>query len=88
MREVRAMRVPQDNAFQEVFKDSSDIYDATTRLPHLHLLVYHTLTIKKSNIETRIVDTFGNQFKTLEWYEIRDLGMEGAITLQCSKYDP
>ena len=35
------------------------------------------MTLEQLGIETRIVDTFGNQFRKLEWYEIRGLTQKG-----------
>ena len=54
IRELMVIRVPQDNSLQEVFRDSSDRYYATTKLPHLSLLVEHALTLEQSGSNTRI----------------------------------
>ena len=74
---INVTRVVQDDDLQEVFKDSLDVYYAATRLPHLQFLVQHTLTIEKLGIETRIRDSYGNHYRTLEWNEVRDLMWKG-----------
>ena len=73
MKEIHVVRVFQDNTLQEVFKDSLRVYYATTRLPHLQFLAQHTLILEKSGLETRLRDHNGNQFRVLEWYEVRAL---------------
>lgn len=65
IRDISVVRVSQDNTLQEVFKDSSGVYYATTRLPHLQFLAQHTLILEKSGLQTRIRDHNGNQFRAL-----------------------
>ena len=67
----------QDDVLQEVFKDSLDVYYATTKLPYLDTPIRHKLTLQKAEDKTRIVDTYGSQFRMLEWYEIRNLKWKG-----------
>ena len=77
VRDIKVTKVFQDNVMQEVFKDSSDVYYATTKLPHLQFIVQHTLTIEQMGLDTRVMDEHGNQFRTLEWNEVRDLTWKG-----------
>ena len=77
IRDIKVTKVFQDNVLQEVFKDSYEVYYATTRLPHLRFLVQHTLTIEQLGIETRIRDEHGNDYRTLEWNEVRNLTWKG-----------
>ena len=56
------VKVLQDDVLQEVFKDSLDIYYATTRLPYLDTQIQHKLTLQKAEGKTWIVDTYGSQF--------------------------
>ena len=62
VREFWVVKVLQDDVLQEVFKDSSDVYYATTKLPYLDIPIRHRLTLQKSENKTRVVDTYGNQF--------------------------
>ena len=63
---------------QEVFCDSQDVYYTTTKLPHLEFIVQHTLTLERqTRHESRIIDKFGNYYRTLEWSEVRDLTWRG-----------
>ena len=77
MRDIWVVKVLQDDCLQEVFKDSLDVYYATTKLPYLDTPIRHKLTLQKIEDQTRIVDTYGSQFRTLEWYEIRNLKWKG-----------
>ena len=70
LREVKVRKVFQDDAMQEVFKDFVDVYYATTKLPHLNLRAQNTLILGQFGIETRIRDTLGNHYRTLEWFEV------------------
>ena len=72
-RDFWVVKVFQDDVMQEVFKDPLDVYYATTKLPYLDTPIRHKLTLQKSEGKNRIVDTYGSQFRTLEWYEIRNL---------------
>ena len=68
----------QDNPLQEVFCDSQDVYYATTKLPHLQFIVQHVLMLERqTGHESRIIDKFGNYYRTLEWSEVRDLTWKG-----------
>ena len=69
IREIKVIKFFQDDAMQEVFKDPIDVYYATTKLPHLNLIVQNILTLEKIRIMTRIRDTFGNHYRNLEWFE-------------------
>lgn len=74
---IKVTKVFQDDLMQEVFRDSADTYYATTRLTHLQFLVQHTLTLEQSRPDAHIRDEQGNQFRTMEWYEVRDLTWKG-----------
>ena len=62
VREIKVVKVFQDNILQEVFRDSTGVYYATTRLPHLQFIVQHTLYGEQAGFESRIKDQSGNQF--------------------------
>ena len=45
-----------------------------TRLLHLEFVVQHTLMLEQQiGPESRIIDKYGNYYRTLEWSEVRDL---------------
>ena len=77
IRNINVTKVFQDNVVQEVFRDSSDVYYETTRLPHLQFLVQHTVTLEQLGLETRVRDEHKNHFRTLEWNKVRDLTWKG-----------
>ena len=77
-KEIRVTKVFQDDPLQDVFYDSEDVYYATTKLPHLQFIVQHTLTLERqTGHESRIIERFGNYFRTLEWSEMRELTWKG-----------
>ena len=77
-KEIKVTKLFQDNPLQEVFYDSENVYYATTKLPHLQFIVQHTLMLERqTGFESRIIDKFGNNYRTLEWREVRDLTWNG-----------
>ena len=77
MKDISVVKELQDNALKVIFRDSSDVYYVTAKRPHLELLVNHTLTLEQSSLQTRIRDSFGSKFMTMEWYEIINLKWKG-----------
>ena len=76
--EVYVTKVPQDDPFQEIYKDDQNTYFGTTRLltetlPNLQVLVVESFGGKPS----RIRDRFGNEYRTLDWSEVRSLTLKG-----------
>ena len=77
-KEIKVAKIFQDNPLQDVFCDYEDVYYATTKLLHLQFIVQHTLTLEhQKGHESRIIDKFGNFYRTLEWSEVRDLTWKG-----------
>ena len=44
VRQITVVKVSQDDPLQEVFRDLSGVYYATTRMPHLQFVNRQTLT--------------------------------------------
>ena len=77
-RKIKVTKIFQDNPLQEVFYDSEDVYYTTTKLPHLDFIVQHTLMLERqTGHESRIINKFGNYYRTLEWSEVRELTWKG-----------
>ena len=52
--------------------------NSMTKLQHLQFMVQHTLTLERQTGHgSRIIDKFGNYYRTLEWSEVRDLTWKG-----------
>ena len=70
----KVTKVSQDSPMQEVFRDSAGVYYATTKLPNLQYASHHLLTVEsQGEHNSRIIDREGNQFRALEWNEVRGL---------------
>ena len=70
MRDIAVTKVKQDDAWSEIFKDSTEAYYATTKVPGEHFLFNWTTTLEQLNFDTRLVDKKGNNFRMLEWSEV------------------
>ena len=57
---------------------------ATTKLPDMPIVAQQELILEHSGLSRRIRDIHGNDYRTLEWHEIRDLTWKGKPFL----YEP
>ena len=74
---MKVFRVSQDDPLQEVFRDASGVFYATTKLPHLQFVGQQALTMEQSGFDVRIRDANANEYRTLELHEIRALTWNG-----------
>ena len=70
-------RINQDSSWQEVFRDSTGSFYATTKLPDMPSVAQQELVLEQSGLNRRIRDIHGNDYRMLEWHEIRDLTWKG-----------
>lgn len=77
LREVSIVKVLQNNDSITVFSDESYGYYATPKMLHSELLADFALTAEQSDSETRIRDSYGNVYRTLEWAEIHNFTWKG-----------
>ena len=76
--------IHQDSSWQEVFRDSNGSFYATTKLPDMPSVDKQELILEQSGLSRRIRDINGNDYRMLEWHEIRDLTWKGKPFL----YEP
>ena len=62
----------QDDPIKEVFQDEIETNYATTRQPYLELLFLHIVVVEHLEGFANIIrDKWANEFRTLDWLEIR-----------------
>ncbi|KAI5079973.1 hypothetical protein GOP47_0005452 [Adiantum capillus-veneris] len=78
LRGIPVSKVPQDDSIKEVYKDAWEAYYATTRLPRLELpLVHKVLIEKQAGNMIPIGDRWGNEYRTLDCLEVREISWHG-----------
>ena len=76
--EIKVTKVFQDDPLKEVYKDSLETYYATTKLLPLKLPVTHVILVERFGKRyNELRDKWGNDYRTLDWLEVRDLTWKG-----------
>ena len=62
VRNMKVFRVSQDDPLQEVFRDASGVFYATTKLLHLQFVAQQALRMEQSRFDMQIRDTNANEY--------------------------
>ena len=77
-REIPISKVLQDKPLQQVYKDSQNSYFGTTHLTNNALQRFHSLMFEiLGGKGSCIIDRWGNEYRTVDWSEVRDLTWKG-----------
>ena len=71
---IQVTQVPQDESIMIVYRDAIETYYATTCIPRLEMPYMHELVVERlKGVSHRIQDKWGNEFRSLDWFEIKAL---------------
>lgn len=76
--ELRVTKVFQYDLVKEVYRDSLETYYATTKPWSIDLPVAHEILVEKTWKHSKTIrDKWGNNYRTMEWGEVRELTWKG-----------